>query len=397
MSERADAVVIGAGILGASVAHFLTKLDFGEVVLLDKGAVCSGSTQYSAANVRAHYSNEVAIRLGVRAVEMFERDEEELGGPSGFSRHGYLVLAPPGEEEAIRAVVPLQRSLGVETEILSPDEIVSRYPELDLDGVALGCLEATAGYADPVRTVRSLLDSAGRRGLRVHAGREAVGIATAGGRVTGVATPTGTIAAPVVVNAAGPWGAKVGRMVGIDCHLTHSREHEAQLAPPASFGAVPLVSDAAQRLYFRPHGAGRLLVGEGWPKQPEPADPDLYDPGTESHVVRRMVEKLVRRLPSLRAELTRADYGGAFVKGYSGVYDITEDWYPIVGGEPELAGYYSAFGGSGHCFKLGPPIGEALAEVIAGREPAIDIAPLSRRRFVEGKTFGSVWGPGNRA
>ncbi|MBA2331781.1 MAG: FAD-binding oxidoreductase, partial [Actinobacteria bacterium] len=89
-------------------------------------------------------------------------------------------------------------------------------------------------------------------------------------------------------------------------------------------------------------------------------------------------------------------YGGTYVTGYSGVYDITDDWYPIVG-EEEVGGYYSAFGGSGHCFKLGPAIGEALASVIAGQEPAIEISSLSGTRFAEGRTFGSVWGPGNRA
>jgi sarcosine oxidase subunit beta len=101
-------------------------------------------------------------------------------------------------------------------------------------------------------------------------------------------------------------------------------------------------------------------------------------------------------VPSIGPTLTRPNYGGAFVTGYSGVYDITEDWYPIVG-EEELRGYYSCFGGSGHGFKLGPAIGEALADTIAGRRPTIDISGLSGARFSEGRTFGSVWGPGNRA
>ena len=206
--ERADAVVIGAGILGASTAHFLTKTGYGDVVLLDKGAVCGGSTQYSAANVRQHYSNEVGIRLAVRAVEMFERDEEELGGPSGFVRCGYLVLAPADGERAIREVVPLQRSLGVQTDILEADEVARLYPELDTGRVALACLETTSGYADPVATTRSLVDSARRRGLRVYEGRAATGIERSGDAVSGVRTEDGDISTPVVVNAAGPWGRK---------------------------------------------------------------------------------------------------------------------------------------------------------------------------------------------
>jgi sarcosine oxidase subunit beta len=179
-------------------------------------------------------------------------------------------------------------------------------------------------------------------------------------------------------------------MAGIEYAIEFSREHEAQIELPPDFGDVPVTSDSPQSFYFRPHGQGRLLIGEGWPKEKEPDDPETYDAGTDDEHVERMLEKLYRRLPSLRGR-------AKFVTGYSGMYDITEDWYPIVGREEGLDGYYAAFGGSGHCFKIGPPIGEALADVIAGREPAIDISVLRHSRFDEGDTFNSVWGPGNRA
>ncbi len=393
---KADAVVIGGGIIGASVAHFLTKLRYGRVTLVEKSEICGGSTQYSAAHVRQHYSNEVAIRLAVRGAGMFANAEEELGGPAGFVQHGYMVLAPEEQAQAIRDVVPVQQRFGVQTEILTPEEVSHRWPELDVEGIALACFEHTSGYADPVATVRSLVRSAQSEGLEVLEGCEATGIATENGRVAGVVTTQGTIATGVVVNAGGPWGDRIGRMVGIDYPIRFSREHEAVFEAPPGFGEIPVMSDAAQQLYFRRYGEGRVLVGEGWPKQAEPADPESYDDGTDEAHLARMVPRLVRRVPSLAATIGSDGYGGAYVKGYSGVYDITEDWYPIVGAE-EVGGYYSAFGGSGHCFKLGPAIGEALASVIAGDEPEIDISSLSGRRFAEGRTFGSVWGPGNRA
>jgi sarcosine oxidase subunit beta len=393
---KADAVVIGGGIIGASVAHFLTKLAYGRVLLVEKSEICGGSTRYSAAHVRQHYSNEVAIRLAVRGAAKFANAEEELGGPAGFVQHGYLVIAPPEQEQAIRDVVPVQQRFGVETEILTPEEVSHRWPEIDVEGIALACFERTSGYADPVRTVRALVRSAQRDGLEVLEGCEATDITTAGGRVTAVVTGRDTIATGVVVNAAGPWGDRIGRMVGIDYPIRFSREHEAVFVAPVGFGELPVLSDAAQQLYARRYGEGKVLVGEGWPKQAEPADPESYDDGTDEAHLARMVPRLVRRVPSLAATIGSDGYGGAYVKGYSGVYDITEDWYPIVG-EEEVGGYYSAFGGSGHCFKLGPAIGEALASVIAGEEPEIDISSLSGRRFEEGRTFGSVWGPGNRA
>ena len=332
---------------------------------------------------------------------MFANAEEELGGPAGFVQHGYMVIAPADQEQAIRDVVPVQHRFGVETEILTPEEVEHRWPELDVEGIALACFERTSGYADPVATVRALARSAQqqhaqRDGLDVREGCEVTGIEIENGRVTGVVTKEGTIATGVVVNAAGPWGDRIGRMVGIDYPIRFSREHEAVFEAPAGFGEIPVMSDASQQLYFRRYGDGKVLVGEGWPKQVEPDDPETYDPGTDEAHLARMVPRLVRRLPSLAATIGSDGYGGAYITGYSGVYDITEDWYPIVG-EEDVGGYYSAFGGSGHCFKLGPAIGEALASVIAGQEPAIDISSLSGRRFAEGRTFGSVWGPGNRA
>jgi sarcosine oxidase, subunit beta len=393
---NADAVVIGGGIIGASVAHFLAKLGYGQVALVEKSRICGGSTQYSAAHVRQHYSNEVAIRLAVRGAEMFANAEERLGGPAGFVQHGYLVIAAEEHEHAIRGVVPVQKRFGVETEILTAEEVQHRWPVLDVAGVTLACFERASGYADPVRTTISLVRSAEREGLSVHEGCAALEISTEHGRVTAVVTSEGTIVTGVVVNACGPWGDRIGRLVGIDYPLTFSREHEAIFEAPDGAGEIPVTSDATQQLYFRRYGEGKVLVGEGWPKQREPADPDDYDAGTDVQHIDRMVPRLLRRLPALAPTLGAPGYGGAYVTGYSGVYDITEDWYPIVG-EEEIDGYYSAFGGSGHCFKLGPPLGESLAHVIAGIEPPIDISSLSGSRFSEGRAFDSVWGPGNRA
>jgi sarcosine oxidase subunit beta len=389
MIKQADAVVIGGGILGASVAHFLTKNHFGSVVLLEKNRICTGATAYSAANVRQHYSNEVAIRLAVRALEMFSNAEEELGGPVGFVQSGYMVIAPAGQEEALETVVPLQRSLGVETVLLDPDEIHARYPDIDLGDIALGALEPTSGYADPLKTVTSLVRSAEHEGLQVYEGTEVLDIILSEGSVEGVLTEDSHVAAPVVVNAAGPWAARVGAMAGIEYELSLSREHEVVVALPGGSGPLPIVSDPSNSIFFRPYGSDKLLVGEGYPKEQEPCDPDTYNPRADEPAIERMLFRLTTRVPRF-VNLQR-------VLDYAGVYSITNDWYPIVGPEQAVHGYYAAVGGSGHSFKIGPPIGEALAAVIAGRKPAIDISALDHARFEHNALFGSVWGPGNRA
>ena len=140
MSESADAVVIGGGIIGASTAHFLTKLGYGDVVLVEKRRLARGSTQYSAAHVRQHYTNEVAIRLAVRAAGMFANAEEAFGGDVGFVQDGYMVLATAEDAHALREIVPFQQELGVQTGFLTPDEVVERWPELEIEGIELACL-----------------------------------------------------------------------------------------------------------------------------------------------------------------------------------------------------------------------------------------------------------------
>lgn len=397
MIGKADAVVIGGGIMGASTAHFLAKLGFGDVALIEKGKICGGSTQYSAAHVRQHYSNEVGIRLAVRGAEMFANAEEAFGGPAGFHQIGYMLLSDEEGAQPLRDVIPVQQSFGVDTVLLEPAEVEHRWPELRVEGIALACFEQTSGFADPVQTVESLARSAQRQhGLHVLEGVEVLGVSTAGGRVTGVVTGEGEISTGVVVNATGPWADRIGAMAGVHYPLTFSREHEAIFDAPEGFRGYPVISDVPQRFYTRPYVGGKILVGQGWPKSVEPADPETYDDGTDEAHLQAMVPLLLNRVPSMAAALTQPNYGGAYVTGYSGVYDITEDWYPIVG-EEELGGYYSCFGGSGHGFKIGPAIGESLAAVIAGQESPIDISSLSGSRFSEGRLFGSTWGPGNRA
>jgi sarcosine oxidase subunit beta len=265
------------------------------------------------------------------------------------------------------------------------------------DGVALAAYEPGSGYADPRMTVGTLVASARRLGAHVYEHAPVTGITLDGGSVAGVVTADGAIEAPVVVNAAGPWANHVAAMVGGEYSLRLSREEEAVFELPIATEGLPVVSDAPGHLYFRPSGRGRLLTGFGYPKELQPCDPDTFDDRADEASVEWLASAVSRRLPETAAALSN---GGALehvVGRYAGVYSITDDWYPIVGASEWARGLYEAVGGSGHCFKLGPPIGEALAQVIAGHEPDIDISALHHSRFGAARTFSSVWGAGNRA
>ena len=389
MNRTADFVVIGGGILGASTAHFLSKIGFGRGVLLEQRSLAAVSTGHSAANVRTYYSNPVTVQRARRAVEMFENDADELGGDCGFRQIGFLIILGPGSQGPAEHVFQLQRENGVEVREVSREEIHELAPPLDLGGITDGIYEPKSGYADPAKTTQNLAEAAKPWGLEVIEGTAACGISTQGDRIVGVKTKEGEIETPVVVNAAGPWGRQVGVWVGRNDSLRWSRETDLRVKLPSDFPPIPVISDPPLRLYFRPDEEATLLAGLGAPKEIEPLDIDDYDPNLDPSSRSRIEEGLFARLPLLR----QAPYEG----GWASVYTITDDWHPLVGAEPGLDGYYACYGGSGHCFKIGPPIGEALAAVISGQAPEIDITPLRPTRFVEGEALTSAWGDGNRA
>ncbi len=389
MKETADAVVIGGGIMGASTAYYLTKMKFGRVVLLEKHLLASGATGYSAANVRQHYSNEVTVRLAKRAVEQFSQYDDELGYPCGFEQVGYMIIGREEDRPAIEHVVGVQKRFGVKADIVGSREIADLVPQADLKHVVMGCFEPTSGYADPRATVYALTHRAKELGAVIHQLTGVTGIQMKGDRVTSVVTNRGEISAGVVVNAAGPWAGRVGKMVGLDYSLRFSREYDVKFQLPTKHGKFPVIADPANGFYFRPQTGGFALAGLSFPKELEPCDPDQYSDKARADEIEDIGGRLYRRMPRIEQ--------GVPVAGWAGVYSITDDWHPVVGGVPGLEGYYHFFGGSGHGFKLGPPIGEALVDLIAGKKPAIDISPLRYSRFQEGQTFQSAWGAGNRA
>lgn len=389
MTNTADAVVIGGGILGVSTAHFLAKLGFGSVVLLEKRTLAAVSTGHSAAAIRTFYSNPLTIQLANRAVEMFSNSDREIGGDCGFNQVGYLTLLSLEALDAGRQVVEMERAVGIRVEELTRDEIHDRLPMVDLDGIDCGVLEPDSGYVDPVKTTRTLASSAEAWGLTVYEGVGATGIRMDRGRVTGVETDQGSINTPVVVNAAGGWGGRVGSWVGMNYSLRWSREVDIVLEVPFDTDAFPWLSDPQVRFYTRQAGPRQLLVGLGFPKEIEPLDIDSYSEELDAPTRQRIERLLFERIPSAK--------DSQLVRGWASMYTVTDDWHPLVGSEPDVPGYYACVAGNGHCFKLGPPIGESLAHMIAGKEPPSDLYPLRPSRFVEGDYFTSVWGGGNRA
>ena len=390
IDQTADAVIIGGGILGASVAHFLSKKGIGKVILLEKKGLASESTGNSAANIRTAYSNQLTIRLALRSLEMFENDEEELGGKTNFRRTGMMALLGEKHLRSGLMVLEQEQTMNTGTRQITIEESQELAPKFNFDGLITATYQSRAGYANPVLTTKSLVNSAIEKwGLKLYEGVSAVGVEIQNNKSTGVQTDKGLIKTPIIINAAGPWGVEIGKWVNKNHSIRWSKEGDLVLKLPEGFGSFPIIADPICRIYFRPHYEGMLLVGRDYPKEIEPLDINNFENGLDDNTQIRMMQGLSKRIPSIKY--------AKYYEGWSSIYTISDDWHPLVGQEKEIQGFYTCFAGSGHSFKLGPPIGESLADVVVGDKPKIDIIDLRPSRFEDGESFTSAWGSGNRA
>lgn len=387
MTDRAGIVIIGGGVTGASIAYHLAKKGARDVVVLEKSFLASGPTGKSSACVRQHYSTPETCRMVLASLRFFEQFEELTGGrPASFVRTGYLLGVNDRLRRQMEASVALQQSVGIDVRLVSPEEMRELEPRLRVDDLVAGCYEPDAGYADPSQTTQGLAGAARDLGVRFLEQTEVVGILTRGGRVAGVRTSRGEIAAPVVVNAAGTWGDRLGRMVGLDIPLTVCRHKISLIAwPRQALAPHPLVYDFVTNIYTRPETGGLLLVGPLDAEEAnDRADPDAYQEGVTLDETLDALERAARRFPVL-AE-------GTVAKGYAGCFDVTPDWHPILDqAGPE--GSYLAVGFSGHGFKLAPAVGAMMAELILeGPRPGSDVAAFRLSRFAEGKPVRGTYG-----
>ena len=268
MSETADVVVIGGGCNGASIAFHLAAGKAGRVVLLEKGALASGPTGRSTAIVRQHYSNQVTARMALDSLRVFQQWEDRVGGTCGFVRTGFLVGVRGGDRTALEGNVALQRGVGIDVRLVGADELRRLEPQLFAEDLVAGAYEPEAGYCDPVSTTTSFAEAARGRGARIVQGREATAIRIERGRVAGVETAAGSVAAPVVVVAAGPWARRLVDGVGVARQVVDEPDLDGlALAPDGGRGEQRGDGDDGERAHpchVYPPGGGESRRRPGW-------------------------------------------------------------------------------------------------------------------------------------
>jgi glycine/D-amino acid oxidase-like deaminating enzyme len=319
--------------------------------------------------------------MALESLKVFQDFEETVGGHAEFVQTGFVVAVGPDDAAALESSVAVQQSVGVRTEILSPENLRQLEPAINTDGLAAVAYEPDSGYVDPHSVVSSYADAARKAGAKIYQKVPANSIELNGGRVTGVSTPEGMISTPVVVNAAGPWANRIGRMVGLEWPLFLSTHDVAVLGRPAGFDYQPaIVCDMVNRVWFRPETGQCLVVGstddEDTTPLPEPENPDSFPERPGFEFVMDVAERLIGRYPVMERGDARQR------QSWSGPSARTPDMGLILGPISEIAGLYCAIGLSGHGFKLSPMIGSLMAElIVVGQVSSFDISIFAPDRF----------------
>ncbi len=277
LPKTADIVIIGGGVMGASVAYHLAARGQKNVLLLEKDAFFGqGATGRCAGGVRYQFSTEVNVRLSLASLPMLERFEAEIGQAIDFRRCGYLIfLTTPQDVAIFKHTLAMQNKLGVKTEWLSGEEVRRRLPLMRLEDVLAATYNPEDGLVDPHGVVMGYIHAASRLGALALNNVEVTGLRLAGGSVTAVETNAGTVSTPRVVNAAGPWAGLIGRMAGVNIPITPVRRQMLTTTPlPEISPDFPFVIDFAQSLYFHREGEG-LLTGMSNPGQAPGFDQDI--------------------------------------------------------------------------------------------------------------------------
>jgi sarcosine oxidase, subunit beta len=376
MGEGASVVVVGGGVVGCSIAFHLAERGV-EVLLLERGTVCSGMTARSGALVRTHYTNAPEAGMALAGLGYFQHWRERVGGWCGFTVTGAAILVGPGDAERLRRNVAMLRGLGVDTEVATPAELAAEHPELDLRGVGLAAVEPASGYADPVATTFAFASRAVDLGARIRQGVRVLALRVAGDAVVGLDTTDGEVGADAVVLACGPWVDPVARTAGFELGITPERAQIAFFPRPPAARRHPVVIDGVLGSYFRPHGGELSLLGVEAGRHVEVDAIDREVEGYDRRSVAPALGRLAGRVPSFA--------GAPFARGHRGVYDLSPDGRALLGAAPGVAGLFVAGGFSGTGFKKAPAVGACMAELITdGRAATVDLHPFRLARFDEG-------------
>jgi len=372
-------VIVGAGVMGASVAYHLAARGWRDILLVDRGAgPGEGSTGRATGGFRAQYGTAVNVALSLLAREKLRRFGDEVGGDAGYFPAGYLWLAVSEREQAtLREGIGVQRAAGLaEAAEVDTDEALRINPALAADGIVGGAWCPSDGFIKPLGLLAGYLRAAERLGARVEWGVDVTGfVRNEAGAIAEVHTSRGRFPTGAVVNAAGAWAAPLAALAGVALPVVPLRRQLVPTVPCDLLPAdMPMTLYAGDGFHFRVRD-GRVLFGYPTPG----ARGDRWDTSVEpgwTDDVAAMMRARVPRLADVPLD-THAAWGG--------LYEVSPDKHAILGTAPECPNLFLINGSSGHGVMHSPALGHLLAEIMSGATPTLDVAPLSFARFAEGR------------
>ena len=370
--DRADVVIVGGGIIGASIAYHLATRGVRDVVVLEREQLGGGSTTRNAGGVRLQFSTEINVRLSLRSLPRIEHFEEEMGVDAHLRQVGYLFLITAQRDVApFEGSLAMWQRLGVPVQRLDAAGVHQVFPELRVDDLRFATLCMRDGYCDPTSLLNGYVARAREKGVKFREHEAVMAMTREGDRVTAVRTAKGDIACNTIVNAAGAWGAEVGKLAGVDLPIKPLRRQIFVTDPvPGLDSDFPLTVEFASGLYFHRESGG-VLMGMA-----DPTDGPGFDASVNWDFLPTLVERALYRLPVLERAKVKT--------GWAGFYEDTPDKHPIIGAVPGLAEFLCAAGFSGHGIMHAPATGEAIAELIVDGRTSLDVTPLAYDRFRRG-------------
>ncbi len=387
--KHARAVIIGGGVIGCSVAYHLAKLGWSDVVLLERKQLTCGTTWHAAGLIGQLRATSNMTQLAKYSAELYATLEAETGVATGFRQNGSLSVALTAERlEELKRGASMAKTFGLEVEVLTPDDVKAKYPLLNLEGATGGVFLPKDGQADPANIAHALAKGARQKGVQVFEQTKVTAITQKEGRVTGVETDKGTIAAEYVVNCAGMWGREVGLMAGVAVPL-QACEHFYIVTEdiPELPRNLPVLRVPDECAYYK-EDAGKILLGAFEPK----AKPWGMDGIPEDFCFDQLPEDFDHFAPILEAAVARLPIleTAGIHTFFNGPESFTPDDRYLLGEAPELANFYVAAGFNSIGIQSAGGAGKALAEWMDAGSPPFDLWDVDIRRmqpFQNNKTY----------
>lgn len=373
-----EVVILGAGIVGSSIAWHLTAAGCRSVLVIEReSALGKGSTGKSMGGVRAQFSTKVNIQMSLYSIPFYASFEERLGHPCDYRPQGYLFCATTEKQmEYLRTNLALQIQTGLATaRPISAEEIRRQFPQLRTDDILGGSFCSTDGFVDPYSAMTGFITRALDQGATLWKNTAVTAIQQDPAGITSVETTRGNVSSRKVVNCAGAWAASVAQLAGIDLPVTPLRR---MLVPSEPFDVfprtAPMIVDMSNGFHFRPEARGFLLAWN------DPEESSSFNADFDPAFVEKILTRAADRVPCF------ANLAVNPKRAWAGLYEMTPDHHPILGEAPGVPGFYLANGFSGHGVMHAPATGKILSDLIlTGKTDLIDASLLNLSRFAEGR------------